>query len=72
MSHTQLKRQVGLWGAVLLGLGSILGTGAFVSLQLAADLAGPAVLAAVLVAGLLAGANGLSSAQLASLRKKWA
>ncbi|HEX2162423.1 MAG TPA: APC family permease [Thermoanaerobaculia bacterium] len=61
-----LRREVGTAGAVLLGLGSILGTGIFVSLALAAGAAGPAVVLAVALAGLLAAANGLSSAQLAA------
>ena len=35
-----LRRDIGLAGAVLLGLGSMVGTGVFVSLGLAVDLAG--------------------------------
>lgn len=61
-----LKRQIGLKGAVLLGLGSIIGTGVFVSIGLVAGIAGPAALIAVLIAGLLALCNAFSSAQLAS------
>jgi basic amino acid/polyamine antiporter, APA family len=61
-----LRREVGTAGAVLLGLGSILGTGVFVSLAMAAGAAGPAVVLAVVLAGALAAANGLSSAQLAA------
>lgn len=61
-----LKRQVGVTGAVFLGLGSIVGTGAFVSLGLAAEAAGSLVLYAVVLAGLLATCNGMSSAQLAA------
>ena len=63
---TRLRREVGLGGAVLLGLGSMVGTGVFVSVGIAAGVAGPSVMAAVLVAALVAAANGLSSAQLAS------
>ncbi|MCZ7608257.1 MAG: APC family permease [Planctomycetota bacterium] len=63
---TQLKRTVGVGGAVLLGLGSIVGTGIFVSIGLAADVAGPSVLLAVLIAAGVATANGLNSAQLAA------
>ncbi|HLU68874.1 MAG TPA: APC family permease [Kofleriaceae bacterium] len=62
----RLARVVGVPGAVLLGLGSILGTGIFVSVGIAAGVAGPAVLAAVVLASLVASANGLSSAQLAA------
>jgi len=61
-----LRREVGLAGAVLLGLGSMVGTGVFVSIGVAAGVAGPAVIAATLLAALLATANGLASAQLAS------
>jgi APA family basic amino acid/polyamine antiporter len=57
---------VHLPGAVLLGLGSIVGTGAFVSIGIAAGVAGPSVLLAIVLAGLLATCNGLSSAQLAA------
>lgn len=49
-----------------MGLGSIVGTGVFVSLGLGADLAGSALPLALLLAALLALANGLSSAQLAA------
>lgn len=63
---TQLKRTVGVGGAVLLGLGSIVGTGIFVSIGLAAEVAGPSVLLAVLIAAGVATANGLNSAQLAA------
>jgi APA family basic amino acid/polyamine antiporter len=62
----RLRREVGLPGAVLLGLGSMVGTGVFVSVGIAAGVAGPAVLAATLLAGLVAILNGLSSAQLAA------
>ena len=61
-----LRRVVGLPGAVLLGLGSIVGTGAFVSIGIAAGVAGPSVLVAIAVGALLATCNGLSSAQLAA------
>jgi len=62
----RLKRQLGLFHAVLLGLGSILGTGVFVSIGIAAGVAGPSVLIAIVLAALLALCNGLSSAQLAA------
>lgn len=62
----QLKRVVGLPGAVMLGLGSILGTGVFVSLLFAVQLAGDWGVVAVLLAAGLAICNGLSSAQLAA------
>jgi APA family basic amino acid/polyamine antiporter len=46
----------------------MVGTGVFVSVGIAAGVAGPAVMAATVIAGLLAAANGLSSAQLAAAR----
>lgn len=61
-----LPRQVGVVQAVLLGLGSMVGTGVFVSLGLGAAAIGPAVVLALLLAALLAAANALSSAQLAA------
>ncbi len=61
-----LQRQVGVTGAVMLGLGSIVGTGVFVSIALAADLAGPGVVIAIAAAAVVATCNGLSSAQLAA------
>ena len=70
MAHTPdsdgLIRAVGLWGAVWMGLGSILGTGVFVSIGIAAGVAGPTVVYAIAAAALVAIANGLSSAQLAA------
>ncbi|WP_427453454.1 APC family permease [Litorimonas sp. WD9-15] len=61
-----LKRTVGLPGAVLLGLGSILGTGAFVGLGFAVGISATLAPIALLFAGLLAGCNAMSSAQLAA------
>jgi basic amino acid/polyamine antiporter, APA family len=62
-----LKREVRLTGAILLGLGSMVGTGVFVSIGIAAGVAGPSLLAATVLAALVAAANGLSSAQLAAV-----
>jgi APA family basic amino acid/polyamine antiporter len=61
-----LKRELGLFGAVVTGLGSILGTGVFVSIALAADISGTWILLAAPLAGVVATFNGLSSAQLAA------
>ncbi|MCC6166973.1 MAG: amino acid permease [Caldilineaceae bacterium] len=55
-----------MWGAVLMGLGSIVGTGVFVSIGIAAGVAGPSVVLAIALAALVATFNGLSSAQLAA------
>jgi len=61
-----LERVVGVPGAVFLGLGSILGTGVFVSIGIAAGVAGPSVILAIALAALVATLNGLSSAELAA------
>jgi basic amino acid/polyamine antiporter, APA family len=60
-----LRREMGLGGAIVTGLGSILGTGAFVAIAVASGMWGDAVLAAVPIAGVVAVFNGLSSAFLA-------
>lgn len=61
-----LVRAVGLPGAIMMGLGSIIGTGVFVSLGLAAKLSGPSMILALFLAGILAACNGLSTAQLSA------
>jgi APA family basic amino acid/polyamine antiporter len=65
-SASRLRREVGPFGAVMLGLGAMIGTGVFVSLGLGAGLAGPAVIVALVLAAGVALCNGLSSAQLAA------
>jgi APA family basic amino acid/polyamine antiporter len=62
----QLKRELGVFGATLMGLGSIVGTGVFVSIGIAAEIAGPAVILAVAIGAIVATCNGLNSAQLAA------
>ena len=62
-----LQRKIGLGGALLLGLGSIIGTGLFLSLGLAANITGTYFILALLAAGFVALCNALNSAQLASL-----
>ena len=66
MSETKLSREIGLFGAVMLGLGSIIGTGAFVAIGIAAGIAGSFLIVSILVASLIALCNALSSAQLAA------
>ena len=63
---SELRRELGLGGAVVTGLGSILGTGAFVAIAIAHGAVGPFVVLAAPLAGLVAIFNGLSSAALAS------
>jgi basic amino acid/polyamine antiporter, APA family len=62
----QLKRELGVFGATLMGLGSIVGTGIFVSIGIGAGVAGPAVVLAIAIAAIVAICNGLSAAQLAA------
>jgi basic amino acid/polyamine antiporter, APA family len=64
--HPALQREVGVFGATMMGLGSIIGTGVFVSIGIAAGAAGPAVVLAIAIAAFVAVCNGLSSAQLAA------
>lgn len=61
-----LKRELGLFGAAMMGLGSIIGTGVFVSIGIAAGASGPSVILAILLAAAVACCNALSSAQLAA------
>ena len=61
-----LKREVGVFGATMMGIGSMVGTGVFVSIGIAAGIAGPAVILAIALAAIVATCNALSSAQLAA------
>lgn len=61
-----LKRELGLFGATMMGLGAIVGTGVFVSIGIAAGITGPAVIVAIAIAALVATFNALNSAQLAA------
>jgi len=65
-SSPQLRRELGVVGATVMGLGSIVGTGVFVSIGIAAGIAGNAVILAVIIGALVAACNGLNSAQLAA------
>jgi APA family basic amino acid/polyamine antiporter len=62
----QLRRELGVVGATMMGLGSIIGTGVFVSIGIAAGIAGSAVIIALVLAAFVATSNGLNSAQLAA------
>lgn len=62
----ELRRDLGLAGAVVTGLGSILGTGAFVAIAIAFDFAGSWIILAAPAAAIVAVFNGLSSAALAA------
>jgi basic amino acid/polyamine antiporter, APA family len=61
-----LRRDLGLLDATGIGLGAIIGAGIFVVTGVAAGVAGPAFLVGLFIAGVVASANALSSAQLAA------
>jgi basic amino acid/polyamine antiporter, APA family len=61
-----LRREIGVFGATMLGLGAMLGTGVFVSIGIAAGIAGTWIVLAIVLAAGLAACNALSSAQLAA------
>ena len=63
---SELRRDIGVFGAMMMGMGSIVGTGVFVSIGMAAEVAGTSVILAIFFASLVAICNGLSSAQLAA------
>jgi APA family basic amino acid/polyamine antiporter len=62
----QLKRELGVFGATMMGLGSIVGTGVFVSIAIATADTGASVIIAIVFAAFVAIFNGLNSAQLAA------
>lgn len=63
----QSQRVLGLPGAVILGLGSMLGAGVFVAFAPAAASAGSGLLISLVIAAVVAFCNALSSARLARL-----
>jgi basic amino acid/polyamine antiporter, APA family len=65
MLHQALKRELGLGGAIVTGLGSIIGTGAFVAIGVASGRWADVVTIAIPLAAVVAVFNGLSSAFLA-------
>jgi APA family basic amino acid/polyamine antiporter len=62
-----LSRSLTLKDAVGVGLGAIIGAGIFVVTGVAAGVSGPAFLISLLIAGIIATFNALSSAQLAAV-----
>lgn len=66
MEDKELLRSLTLKDAVGVGLGAIIGAGIFVVTGIAAGVSGPAFLVGLLIAGIIATFNALSSAQLAS------
>lgn len=65
--HDELQRDLKLTDAVGVGLGAIIGAGIFVVTGVAAGVAGPAFIVGLLIAGIVATFNALSSAQLARI-----
>ncbi|WP_371617413.1 APC family permease [Streptomyces sp. NBC_00454] len=63
---TELKRTLGVFDAVVVGLGAMIGAGIFAALAPAARAAGGALLAALALAALVAYCNARSSARLAA------
>lgn len=61
-----LRRRLGTFDAVVIGMGSMLGAGIFAALAPAAAAAGSALLVGVVIAAVLAYANATSTAQLAA------
>jgi len=64
---TSLKRTIGIAGATLIGLASMIGTGVFASWSPAYSLAGSALLISLLIAALIATLNAISNARLARI-----
>ncbi|MFQ5475507.1 MAG: APC family permease [Nitrosopumilus sp.] len=63
---TELKRNVGTFGAASVGIANIIGAGIFVLSGVAAGIAGPAVIFSFLIAGVIAMMTALSAAELSS------
>jgi APA family basic amino acid/polyamine antiporter len=61
-----LRRTLGVFDAVVIGLGSMLGAGIFVALAPAAHAAGPGLLPALGIAAVVAYCNAMASARLAA------
>lgn len=67
MSQPELRRDLGVGDAVVVGLGAMVGAGVFAAIGAAAVGGAVALLIGLLLAGLVAGANAASSAQLAAV-----
>ena len=64
---TRLARRLGLFDAVVIGLGSMIGAGVFAAIGPAADAAGGGLLIGLAIAAVVAFCNATSSAQLAAV-----
>ena len=67
MAEAKLQRVLGLKDAVAVGLGAIIGAGIFVVTGVAAGVSGPSFIVGLMIAGIVASFNALSSAQLAAV-----
>ena len=65
--HDELKRQMGLTDAVVMGLGAMIGAGVFVAFGPAAQAAGSGLMVGLVLAAGVAYCNATSSARLAAL-----
>ncbi|OCQ91731.1 amino acid permease [Oscillatoriales cyanobacterium USR001] len=61
----QLKKELGWFGSTIMGLGSVIGVGIFVSLSLATEISGSAVIVALVITGFVVACNSLNLTQLA-------
>lgn len=66
-TNSELLRVLTLKDAVAVGLGAIIGAGIFVVTGVAAGISGPAMIIGLIIAGIVASFNALSSAQLAAV-----
>ncbi|HCS58946.1 MAG TPA: amino acid permease, partial [Gordonia polyisoprenivorans] len=66
-SGPRLRRRLGLFDAVMIGLGSMIGAGVFVVMGPAAAAAGSGLLIGLAIAAIVAYCNATSSAQLAAV-----
>jgi amino acid transporter len=64
--QSELKRTIGLFQLSMFGVGATIGTGIFFVLSVAVPVAGPAVIASFVIAGVVAGLTAVCYAELAS------
>ena len=69
-NNKELLKSLGLTDAVGVGLGAIIGAGIFVVTGIAAGVSGPSFIVGLVIAGIIATFNALSSAQLAAVYPK--
>jgi APA family basic amino acid/polyamine antiporter len=62
--HRKLKRSIGLWSAVAINVGAIIGGGIFVVTGIVAGLAGSALIISMIIAGIIAFFTALGFAEL--------